>query len=54
MSETLRFSPLRIRDVELRSRIVAPPMPQYVADRGLPTPWHITNAGDLAVGGAGL
>ncbi|MET4336601.1 2,4-dienoyl-CoA reductase-like NADH-dependent reductase (Old Yellow Enzyme family) [Bradyrhizobium sp. F1.6.2] len=54
MNETLLFSPLRIRDVEIKNRIVVPPMLQYVADRGFPTPWHITNAGKFAAGGAGL
>lgn len=54
MNETLLFSPLRIRDVEFKNRIVVPPMLQYVADRGFPTPWHITNAGKFAAGGAGL
>jgi 2,4-dienoyl-CoA reductase-like NADH-dependent reductase (Old Yellow Enzyme family) len=54
MNETLLFSPLRIRDVEFKNRIVVPPMLQYVADRGFPTPWHITNAGKSAAGGAGL
>ena len=54
MNETLLFSPLRIRDDELKNRIVVPPMLQYVAERGFPTPWHITNAGKFAAGGAGL
>jgi 2,4-dienoyl-CoA reductase-like NADH-dependent reductase (Old Yellow Enzyme family) len=54
MNETLLFSPLRIHDVELKNRIVVPPMLQYVAERGFPTPWHITNAGKFAAGGAGL
>lgn len=54
MSETLLFSPMRLRDVELKNRIVVPPMLQYVAERGFPTPWHITNAGKFAAGGAGL
>ena len=54
MSETLLFSPMRLRDVELKNRIVVPPMLQYVAERGFPTPWHLTNAGKFAAGGAGL
>ena len=54
MNETLLFSPLRIRDVELKNRIVVPPMLQYVAERGFPTPWHLSNAGKFAAGGAGL
>ena len=31
MSETLLFSPLTIRGVELKNRIVVPPMNQYSA-----------------------
>jgi 2,4-dienoyl-CoA reductase-like NADH-dependent reductase (Old Yellow Enzyme family) len=54
MNETLLFSPLRIRDVEFKNRIVVPPMLQYVADRGFPTPWHLGNAGKFAAGGAAL
>ena len=54
MNETLLFSPLRIRNVELKNRIVVPPMLQYVAERGFPTPWHLSNAGKFAAGGAGL
>ena len=54
MNEKLLFSPLRIRDVEVKNRIVVPPMLQYVAECGFPTPWHITNAGKFAAGGAGL
>lgn len=54
MTETLLFSPLRIRDVAFKNRIVVPPMLQYVAERGFPTPWHITNVGKFAAGGAGL
>jgi len=54
MSGTLLFSPLTIRDVSLRNRIVVPPMHQYSALRGFPTDWHLMNAGKFAAGGAGL
>ena len=54
MNETLLFSPLRIRDVAFKNRIVVPPMLQYVAKRGFPSPWHIAYAGKFAAGGAGL
>jgi 2,4-dienoyl-CoA reductase-like NADH-dependent reductase (Old Yellow Enzyme family) len=54
MSATLLFSPLTIRDVSLRNRIVVPPMHQYSALRGFPTDWHLMNAGKFAAGGAGL
>src|SRR5260370_9958864 len=54
MSGTLLFSPLAIRGVELRNRIVVPPMHQYSAVKGFPTDWHLMNAGKFAAGGAGL
>src|ERR1700681_790518 len=54
MSGMLLFSPLAIRDVELRNRIVVPPMHQYSAVKGFPTDWHLMNAGKFAAGGAGL
>src|SRR6202035_523750 len=54
MSGTLLFSPLTIRGVELRNRIVVPPMHQYSAVKGFPTDWHLMNAGNCAAGGASL
>ena len=54
MSDTLLFSPLTIRGVELSNRIVVPPMHQYSAIKGFPTDWHLMNAGKFAAGGAGL
>src|SRR2546423_9174846 len=54
MSEMLLFSPLAIRGLELRNRIVVPPMHQYSAVKGFPTDWHVMNAGKFAAGGAGL
>src|SRR5512140_3356837 len=54
MSGMLLFSPLTIRGVELRNRIVVPPMHQYSAVKGFPTDWHLMNAGKFAAGGAGL
>ena len=54
MTESLLFSPMTIRGVELRNRIVVPPMHQYSAVKGFPTDWHLMNAGKFAAGGAGL
>jgi 2,4-dienoyl-CoA reductase-like NADH-dependent reductase (Old Yellow Enzyme family) len=54
MSGMLLFSPLTIRGVELRNRVVVPPMHQYSAVKGFPTDWHLVNAGKFAAGGAGL
>jgi 2,4-dienoyl-CoA reductase-like NADH-dependent reductase (Old Yellow Enzyme family) len=54
MSGLLLFTPLAIRGIELRNRIVVPPMHQYSAVKGFPTDWHLMNAGRFAAGGAGL
>ena len=54
MTETLLFSPMAIRGVTLKNRIVVPPMHQYSAVKGFPTDWHLMNAGKFAAGGAGL
>jgi 2,4-dienoyl-CoA reductase-like NADH-dependent reductase (Old Yellow Enzyme family) len=54
MSRTMLFTPLTIRNVRLRNRVVVPPMHQYSAVNGFPTDWHLMNAGKFAAGGAGL
>src|ERR1700750_3071615 len=54
MNDLLLFSPLAIRGLTLRNRIVVPPMHQYSAVKGFPTDWHLMNAGKFAAGGAGL
>src|SRR6201988_1027082 len=54
MSGKLLFSPMTIRGMSLRNRIVVPPMHQYSAITGFPTDWHLMNAGKFAAGGAGL
>ena len=48
------FSPLRLRDVTLRNRIVVSPMCQYSAEDGFANDWHVVHLGSRAVGGAGL
>lgn len=48
------FSPLYIKDIELRNRIVVSPMCQYSASDGFATDWHLVHLGSRAVGGAGL
>jgi len=48
------FSPLKIRDVSLKNRIVMSPMCQYSATDGFVSDWHIVHYGTRAVGGAGL
>ena len=47
------FTPLRLRDVTLRNRIVVSPMCQYSSPGGFATDWHFVHLGSRAVGGAG-
>ena len=54
MSLPLLFTPLDIRDAQLKNRIVIAPMHQYSAQRGHVTDWHLVNAGRYAVGGAAV
>ncbi len=53
MDHTL-FTPLQIRGVLLRNRIVASPMLTYVANGGYVNDWHFVHLGKIASGGAGL
>ncbi|MGC4003389.1 MAG: oxidoreductase [Pirellulales bacterium] len=48
------LSPLTIRGVTLRNRIVVSPMCQYVAKDGFADDWHLVHLGSRAVGGAGM
>jgi 2,4-dienoyl-CoA reductase-like NADH-dependent reductase (Old Yellow Enzyme family) len=48
------FTPLQLRDVALRNRIVVSPMCQYSSDDGFANDWHYVHLGSRAVGGAGL
>ncbi len=48
------FAPFKLRDMELKNRIVVSPMAQYMAFDGAPTDWHLTHYGERAKGGAGL
>ena len=54
MTQPLLFTPLRIRELTLKNRVVVAPMHQYSAVKGFPTDWHLMNAGRYAAGGAGL
>lgn len=54
MPRPLLFSPLPLRDVTLKNRVVIAPMHQYSGKEGFPTDWHLMNAGRWAAGGAGL
>ena len=48
------LTPLTIRGVTLRNRIVMSPMCQYVAQDGLASDWHLVHLGSRAVGGVAL
>jgi 2,4-dienoyl-CoA reductase-like NADH-dependent reductase (Old Yellow Enzyme family) len=48
------LSPLTIRGVTFRNRIVMSPMCQYSAEEGLANDWHLVHLGSRAVGGVAL
>ncbi|TNF86349.1 MAG: NADH:flavin oxidoreductase/NADH oxidase [Gammaproteobacteria bacterium] len=50
----LLLTPLRIRELELRNRIVISPMCTYSAEDGMMNDWHLAHLGQFAIGGAGL
>src|SRR3954465_5244250 len=47
------LSPLTIRGVTLRNRIVMSPMCQYSSDDGFANDWHLVHLGSRAAGGVG-
>jgi 2,4-dienoyl-CoA reductase-like NADH-dependent reductase (Old Yellow Enzyme family) len=48
------FSPITIRSIQLKNRIVVSPMCQYSSENGFANDWHLVHLGSRAVGGAGL
>ena len=48
------FSPLRLREVTLRNRVVVSPMCEYSSEDGFANDWHVVHLGSRAVGGAAL
>jgi 2,4-dienoyl-CoA reductase-like NADH-dependent reductase (Old Yellow Enzyme family) len=48
------LSPLKIRGITLRNRIVMSPMCQYSSNDGLANDWHVVHLGSRAAGGVGL
>ena len=48
------FSPLTIKSITLRNRIVVSPMCQYSSVDGFANDWHLVHLGSRAVGGAAL
>jgi 2,4-dienoyl-CoA reductase-like NADH-dependent reductase (Old Yellow Enzyme family) len=50
----LLFTPLRLRGVTLRNRIIVSPMCQYSSDDGFANDWHFVHLGSRAIGGAAV
>ncbi len=48
------LTPLRVRGVTLKNRVVVSPMAQYSCVDGLPGDFHLVHLGSRALGGAGL
>lgn len=50
----LLFTPITLRGVTARNRIVSSPMCQYASDDGGPEEWQLVNFGRFAMGGCGI
>lgn len=50
----LLFTPIRLRSIVARNRIVSSPMCQYASDDGGPGEWQLVNFGRFAMGGCGI
>lgn len=48
------FAPYKLREMELKNRVVVSPMAQYKAVDGTPTDWHFVHYAERAKGGAGM
>lgn len=48
------FTPLTLRGLTLRNRVVVSPMDMYTAEEGVPGDFHLVHLGARALGGAGL
>ncbi|WKV71312.1 bifunctional salicylyl-CoA 5-hydroxylase/oxidoreductase [Streptomyces sp. PCS3-D2] len=48
------FTPLALRGLTLRNRVVVSPMDMYSAEEGMPGDFHLVHLGARALGGAGL
>ncbi|GAB1463032.1 NADPH dehydrogenase NamA [Pedobacter sp.] len=51
---SILFSPIQIKNVVLKNRIVVSPMCEYSSIDGFANNWHLVHLGSRAVGGAGL
>lgn len=48
------FSPIKIKNVELKNRLVVSPMCEYSSEDGFAGDWHLVHLGSRAIGGAAL
>ncbi|MBK9133764.1 MAG: bifunctional salicylyl-CoA 5-hydroxylase/oxidoreductase [Betaproteobacteria bacterium] len=48
------FTPVTVRSVTLKNRVVVSPMAQYSCEEGVPGEYHLVHLGARAMGGAGL
>ena len=48
------FSPLTIKNIELKNRITVSPMCEYSSEDGFANDWHLVHLGAFATGGAAL
>ncbi len=48
------FSPLKIKSIEFKNRIVVSPMCEYSSENGFANDWHLVHLGSRAIGGAAL
>lgn len=51
---SILFSPLTVKSITFKNRIVVSPMCQYSSEDGFASDWHLVHLGSRAVGGAAL
>ena len=54
MAQPLLFTPIDLRGLRLRNRVVLSPMCQYQADNGYLVDWHFAHHGHFSLAGLGL
>ena len=48
------FTPFHVRGLTLKNRVIVSPMAMYMAERGVPTDFHLVHLGARAMGGAAM
>jgi 2,4-dienoyl-CoA reductase-like NADH-dependent reductase (Old Yellow Enzyme family) len=48
------FSPIKLRGITARNRLIVSPMCMYSSDDGFANDWHLVHLGQFATGGAGM